>query len=196
MSSLPLLRWQTARAPTAVSDTPLTEYHNNDLVTAVKNKMISVKPYSAIMLRAFGTNAANEDADVIVSGWMHPATQTGANFGHRLVRMRVTLGSKGVARAPSDLPDATGAKWAASGTTYLEADTYDPATADYDMVGITRLDSSMTNGIANQEAAVIIPTLAYTHLLFEIVLSGGIVTANSMGLIWRAIGRDGVIITL
>ncbi len=193
MSSIPSLRWQNARAPTDSSDTPLTNYEQADLVTAVKNKMIGVKPYSAVMLRAFGTNAGNEAADVIVSGWMHPFTQTGANFGHRLVRMLVTLGGKNVAKPPSNLPDAAGKKWAASGTAYFEADTFDPSAAnDYDMVGITRLDTSMTDGIVDQEAAVIVPTLGYTHLLIEIVLG----TAASMGLVWRPVGKDGVIITL
>lgn len=194
MSALPYLRWQNARAPVASSDTPLTNYHSDDLDAAAKKKMIAVKPASAVMLRAFGTDADDEAADVIVSGWMHPFTQTGANFGHRLVRMLVTLGSKGVAKAPSDLQDGAKGKWASSGTTYFEADTYDPATAgtDYDMTGITRLDTSLTDGISNQEAGVIIPTLAYTHLLIEVVLG----TAASMGLIWRPVGKDGVIITL
>lgn len=193
MSNLPYLRWQNARAPVASSDTPLTNYEQADLVTAVKNKMISVKPNSAIMLRAFGTDGDDEAADIIISGWMNPFTQTGANFGHRLVRMLVTLGSKGVAKPPSNLPDAAGGRWALTGTTYLEADTYDPSAAgDYDMVNITRLDTSLADGIANQEAAVIVPTLAYTHLLIEIVLG----TAASMGLIWRPVGKDGVLVTL
>ena len=60
------------------------------------------------------------------------------------------------------------------------------------MVGITRLDSSQTDGIADQEACVIIPTLGYTHLLIEMVLA----TAALMGVIWRPVGRDGIIITL
>jgi hypothetical protein len=192
MSHIPSLRWQNARAPLAVAsnDTPLTNYEQADLVDAVQKKMIGVDPYSTIMVRVFGTDAANETGDIIVSGWMHPFTQTGANFGHRLARMLVTLGSKGVAKPPTNLPDGAGGKWAASGTTYLEADTYATGGGgDYDMVGVKILDSALTaTGIANQEACVIIPTLGYSHLLFEIVSN----TAASLGIIWRPIGRGGV----
>lgn len=185
---LPHLSWRTLRAPVTSVETPLTSYKYSEFVTAqAAGKVVAVHPASAILIRFFGTDAANEAADVIISGWMSPdvpyrggAKDTGP--GHRLWRGLVTLGAKSIA---TFVPIPDGPNWASG--TWLEADTISAAAVgDYDMVGDVVLDAvTATDGIADQESCLILPTLGYTHLLTEVVLG----TAASLGAIYRPISR-------
>jgi len=178
-------KWQTGRAPVTVSDTPLTDYKPADLTAALQaaGKLSSIFPATAVMIRVLGTDAANEAADIIVSGFMG----LGGTFdgpGHRLYRGLITLGAKSIS---SYVPLDDG-KWQSG--TFLEADTFDHTGAgDYQMSTPTRLDSSITDGIPDQEACLLLPTLGYTHLLFEVVLG----TAASIGIIYRPITFERVI---
>lgn len=190
LAGLPQQGWRTLRAPVSSSDTPLTSYKYSEFATAQDaGKVAGVWPATAVLIRFFGTDDANEAADVIISAWMSPdqpyrngTKDTGP--GHRLWRGLVTLGAKSIASFVP-IPDGN---W--SSATWFEADTIDAETAgtDYDMVGDVRLDSSMTDGIADQESCLILPTLGYTHLFMEVVLG----TAASLGALYRPIAHGGV----
>jgi hypothetical protein len=84
-------------------------------------------------------------------------------------------------------------KWGAAAT-WFEADTWDSSTAatDYDMVQSTRLDATVAtilpDQIINQEAVLLLPTLGYTNLLIEILLTA---TAE-FGVIYRPIAYEKV----
>ena len=171
-------QWQTARIVTAV-DTLLTDYKPTDVVAAVRDKMISVYRHHAIALRAFGTDAANEAADLRISGWMDPGWNKGAGLGPGQILWdgAVTLGN--FAAGWADVPVNDG-KWPAG--TYFEADTWASTTTTEGL-------APFILAAADKSSIMILPTLGYTNLLFEFHDTVAF-TVASIGLIWRPVSFD------
>lgn len=168
-----ITQWRTWRSQVAAADTQLSDYKPADLTAAVRAaKMIGVHPASVIGIRFFGTDAANEAAGVVISGWMDPGKPGGSGIGHRLWDGDVILGS-----FKPDVAPVEDKKWDASG--YFEVDTITAAT---DWVGARELVST------NISSMLILPTLGYTHLLLEFVTTFSVA---EIGAIWRPLNMGG-----
>lgn len=175
MHPLGFLQWQTWRI-VASDDTLLTDYKPADLTAAVKAKTIGVYPATAIIVRAFGKDTDNDSATVVISGWMDVGLKKGGGPGQRLWRGQLLCGSKSFSHAP--LNDG---KWGAAAT-WFDVDTWNEgATSGYDLAGASRLE------IANQECALILPTLGYTHLLVEVTDLDGANEMTEIGFVWRPV---------
>lgn len=177
--SLPYKQWQTARVITsaATEDTLLTDYKPSDVTTLdASGKMISVHPATAVMLRAWGTNTDNDTCTLTVSGWFRQPSQGGSNLfspGQRLWKGTLTLGAKSMA---STIPIEDG-KWPSA--TWFEVDTW---TATSDPTGATSIAT------ADHASVLLLPTLGYSHLMFEITDKDGTSTEMStVGIAWYPI---------
>jgi len=188
----PYTQWQTARAGVIVADTPLTYYNTAEMTAAVRAKMFSIHPATAILLRGFGIGptASDDAASIIISGWMKPDKPrigglSSCGPGHRLWKGYTILGSKTL---NGSLPSED-KKWLAG--TYKEVDTFDPAAGSgYNPVGATRLE------VTNQEAVLLLPTLGYTDILIEVAsLFVGTALMTNIGFLWRPATVGGVIKT-
>lgn len=177
--SLPYKQWQTARVvDDATEDTILTAYKPSDITATIKNtKMISIHPATAIMLRAWGKDTDNDTATVTISGWFHqPQSGSSQIFspGHVLWKGTVTLGARSMS---STIPIEDG-KWGAAAT-WFEVDTW---TSSADPVGATAILTADHGGV------LLLPTLGYTHLLFEFTNKDGTGTEMSaLGIAWYPI---------
>lgn len=163
-------QWQTLRGRTTASDTLLTSYSRSEGQTNAA-RLISVRPASGIIIRAFGQDAAAEVATLTISGWMEPSTQSNRSCGpgHRLWVGTATL--DGQSRAEPPIVD--GVNWPAG--TYLEGVF---AATTYDALGAEEITSG-----SGRDMGLLLPTLGYTRILAEITLT----TAASVGLIWRPV---------
>jgi hypothetical protein len=185
----PYTQWQTARAGVVAVDTPLTNYKPADLTAAVRAKMFSIHPATAILLRAFGIGSNNDSGSFILSGWMKPDKPRiggvqSCGPGHRLFRGAFILGNKSLG---GGLPSED-KKWLAG--TYLEVDTFDPALGSgYNPVGATRLEQ------ADQESVLLVPTLGYTDILIEVPSLTLVGSVTNIGFLWRPATVGGVIKT-
>lgn len=185
----PYTQWQTARAGITAVDTLLINYKPADVSAAVRGKMFSVHPATAILLRGFGVGSSNDSGSFIVSGWMkmdrpRVGGAQSCGPGHRLFRGAFILGAKSLA---GDLPSED-KKWPAG--TYLEIDTFDPALGSgYNPVGATRIEQ------ADQESVLLIPTLGYTDILIEIPSLTLVGAPTKIGFLWRPATVGGVIKT-
>lgn len=176
MDPLGALQWQTWRIA-ATEDTLLTDYKPADITTvAVKKKMIGVYPASAIIIKAFGKDTDGDSATVVISGWMDQGRAKGGGPGQRLWRGQLLCGSKSFSHIP--LGDE---HWGAAAT-WFDVDTWDEGAASgYDIAGASRLE------VANQECALILPTLGYTHLLLEVRDLDSANEMTEIGFIWRPV---------
>lgn len=160
-----------------MEDTLLTDYKPSDISAAEKAKMISVHPATAVFLRFFGKDTANDTGKIYISGWMPPDAEKGPGPGHRLWSATLTLGAKTWSEAP--LSDS---KW--DGGPWFEVDT---------IVDIADAVGTTIYAVADQENGVIVPTLGYTHLLFHARdITGGGTEMTEIGILWRPIGFDEV----
>lgn len=196
-----ILQWQNARyidGSAFPADTVLTDYKPTDMTAAVEAKTISVHPHHCIALRAFGTDADNDVVvDLTISGWMHRQAQGGCGPGYRLWKGTLTLGSKSWAGSPFTTSDGrirppVAGTWPSA--TYFEVDTWE---ASINACGAVAQDSSINNN-ANRESMLILPTLGFSRLLFELPTAalGGAGEANIFGLIWRPFGNGDRIMAL
>lgn len=173
MSNMPYRSWQSLRKPVSSTDSfTMTTYTPNQVTQAIKDLMVDVSPAGAIAIRGFGTDAANEVATVIISGWMDPSSKGGVGPGHRLWTGTFILGSKTATFTPIAGGDS---KWPSAA--YLEVDLLTAT----DALAFKALDGTITGYAANQEGMLILPTFGYTHLLMDITLT----SAASFGAIWR-----------
>lgn len=177
--SLPYKQWQTARIINATTeDTILTVYKPSDITATIRdNKMISVHPATAVMLRAWGKDTDNDTATVTISGWF-PQPSSGATQlfspGQKLWQGTLTLGSKSMT---STIPIEDG-KWGTV-STWMEVDTW---TATADPTGATSIAT------ADHGAVLLLPTLGYHYLLFEFTDKDGTGTEmSSLGIGWYPI---------
>jgi len=196
-------QWQTARILLAgAEDTLLADYKPEDLSDVVKAKMIGIAPATAIMMRGFGQNAANETCKVTISGWMNPGKKKTAGPGYRLVDFTAVLGNHSASMIP--LLDG---KWGATAATWFEVDTWtivrdhvgrqaEDGAGAYEVIGPVIIDSAGDNHAADTESCILIPTLGYTHLLVELSGKDGTTGVESMafGLIWRPIRMREVVL--
>lgn len=175
--SLPYKQWQTARVSlAAAADTLLTDYKPSDITATIRDqKMISIHPATAVMLRAWGKAANNASAIVTISGWFsQPQSGSGQLFspGHKLWAGTLSLGARSMA---STIPIEDG-KWGAAAT-WFEVDTW---TATADPVGATSILTADHGGV------LLLPTLGYSHLLFEFSDDAG-TDMTALGIAWYPI---------
>lgn len=184
-----MTHWRTLRPPvsSAAADTPLTDYKPSDVTNAVFDKMASVHPATAILIRAFGQGSNDGTVLLRLSGWMHPrlnkqvAATINAGPGQRLLQGTVILGNKPWTGTP--IGDG---KW--DNGTWREVDTWPlPLTAVTDSavnLGYP-IDAVRDADLADKETCLLLPTLGYTHILAEI--SGHAAGATTLGLLYRPI---------
>lgn len=147
------------------TDTLLTNYEPGDLTAAVRSgKMISIHPATAIVMMAMGTNAANEQADFVISGWMDPNLAPGPGF--RLIDGHFILGSKSTGAAKEPIPG-----WGAD--TWLHADIWAEVT--------TSVANTTPLNTVNRESLLLLPTYGFTHLLLEF----NVLTTTQVSVAWR-----------
>jgi len=167
----PVTQWQTVRVVTA-NDALITEFVPADLTAARRaNQMIGVKPFYSILLRGFGQDANNEAAALRISGWMDPDKPNGSGPGQVLWSGDPALGnfSSGFTGPP-----ITGPAWPSG--TYFEVDLWNPDG------GTSQIAPFSLDG-TDKQSCVFLPTLGYSHLLFEVTLTSML----TFGLIWRGI---------
>lgn len=172
-------QWQTARV-VAEEDELLTDYKPADLTAAVLAKGIRVKPATAIMVRAIGKDTDGDTAVLHVTGFMDPS-KLNCGPGQRLWIGTITLGARSIA---TFIPLNDG-KWGAAAT-WFEADTWASTT---DSAGATEIVTT------DQESCLLLPTLGYDFLLFEVRDIGGVGEMTEIGFIWRPIAYERVIRT-
>jgi len=172
-------RWNPWRYATA-SDTLLTSWEPSafpayvagkppDLGLDTSGTIIVVKHATAIMVRVFGTDAADEDAQIVISGWMENGP------GELLVDVTPVLGAHTWSSEKLINPEYRN-NWPATGAVY-EADTY--------TINKNAACAHSDRSAADETGHLIIDTMQYRYLMAEIKLDGGSNAAASMGLIWR-----------
>ena len=169
-------QWQTVRVVTA-ADTALTDYKPDDITAAVKLKMISVYPANAILLRGFGQDTADQVSGLKISGWMNPLKPNGTGPGYLLWSGVLKLGA--FASGWAGIPITDG-KWGASAT-WLEVDAWTQT------AGSTEQLAGLALQKADSQSCLLLPTLGYTHLLFEFVAT---LDMTKVGLIWRPVSYE------
>lgn len=187
MSMFPYRTWEIARYLGAgVEDTPLTEYDVAEFTISVAERCVQASPITAILLRAFGTDAQNETASLMISGFMAAPTEKRNNPGpgFRLWSGVLTTGNRQYTTRPHPKFEALsgGAKW-------FEVDTWDTT------AGFTRV-TTQELGAADNEKILVLPTLGFTHILFELFNKDG-VTGSEMsrcGILWRPAILDEVVL--
>lgn len=175
-------QWQTWRVVSS-DDTLLTDLRPANLPT--DNRRISVHPFTAIAIRAFGKDTDNDDFEVRISGWMDSSKKNGAGPGQRLWRGDFMLGSENFGGA--SIQPLDDGKWGAAAI-WFEVDTFNSAaTSGYNAVDAVERLGGNTN-------MLIFPTLGYHFLVLEVDIDGGDGTAGTeLGIMWKGISREGVV---
>lgn len=172
-------KWRTVRV-VATDDTFITDFKAANIVEA---KTIGING-SAVALWAWGKDTDNDDCTLRITGFMEPVENFTRGPGQVIWRGQLTLGSNNTDTAPVD----DHGKWG-SANDWFEVDSW---------------DSSVTNGnnlasaIALSEATpqtslLLLPTLGYTILMFEVTDLGGAGEMTEIGFLSREISMDGVV---
>ena len=159
--------WRVWRNVTS-DDTWLTNLKNANRPALSDDRMIKVKHASVILVRVFGTDAANEDCDFRITGFMENGP------GDVLLRSTVTLGTTSVDEPPVLAKDRN--PWS-TGTTYLEADAF--------TIAGNSCEAYVGKTADNLTSHLVLHTMEHPYLMLEVDLDGGSSTSSSMGFIWR-----------
>lgn len=165
-------QWRTARFITgddivSTSHAPIAHPGN-----ATPRLVILPPGVTAIAMRVIGSDTDNQTGTLRIKGWMDDRTKNGSGPGQTLFDVAVILGSESLGSTAI----LTDGMWPAA--TYLEADTF---TA----VGASDPGISTTIGDTDESNLIILPTLGYTQLDFQMTVG----TAITLGVIWRPIYR-------
>ena len=142
--------------------------HPETRSSPLTTQILNCKELSQIMVRAFGSNAGDEQARIRISGWMENGP------GQILLDMDVTLGTD---THQDDIITSGGQNPFAGVVDLLEVDTYDIT------VNNCRAYSEVAG--ANETGYLVINTMQSVILLAEIDLDGAAVASATMGLIFR-----------
>ena len=171
--------WRPWRYVTA-SDTLLTSYEPSNFPAYVADKppntsldtaatLIQTKELTAIMVKAYGTDAANEDAQLVFTGWMQDGP------GTVLLEAKATLGAHTWSNEAVIRPPYRN-DWPTTGAVY-EADTW--------VITRNASCSHSERSAVDETSYLVIQTVQFRYLMCQIKLDGGDVTSSSFGLIWR-----------
>ena len=178
--------WRSMRAPVSAKETALADYGPARLTAELEAKMVCVSPATAIVIRGFGLDAANEQVDALTfSGWCFKTIEGSTSPGQILWRGTAILGASAWATAgiPHTRRPGRGG-W--NEEQWLEVDTWTAPTYNY--IKAQHLNST------DETSCMILPTLGYTHILAEICEDTSFTVAQ-FGLVWRPLGYDnGVLI--
>lgn len=138
--------------------------------TPLTAQIVACKELSQILVRAFGSNAADEDANIRISGWMENGP------GQILLDMNVTLGAD---TYEDDIITFPGANPFVDSATLFEVDTYD--------ITVNNCRAYVETAGADSSGFLVINTMQCVFLLAEINLDGASNASGTMGLIYRAL---------
>jgi len=175
-----ITKWQTWRVVQAEDGTAVQVGLGPDDYPSDTSEVIGVHPWTAIALRAFGTDTDNDDATVRITGWMDPATTAGNGPGQVLFHSEIIIGAISFNEKP--LNDN---KWHTE-TAWFEVDDWTTGLVAPSPANAYARPATVAGG----QSLLILPTMGYTHLWLEIVNLGAVTEMNDLGVMWRPISRE------
>lgn len=178
-----LVGWRTWYIwPNGAEDTLITlspsNYPGDD-----DKRVLLLTGAEAIMLRAFGTDAANETADLRITGWSAPRAANGVGPPLILWAGQVVLGANTFTEVVLNAGRGGNANWETQA--YYEADTFNPAAGAVQ----SNLSDSESLAIADKHSVLILPTLGCQRILAEASVKDGVTGTEcaDLGLIYDLI---------
>ncbi|MFM9966690.1 MAG: hypothetical protein ACKV2Q_36420 [Planctomycetaceae bacterium] len=176
-------QWTTWRVRTT-DDTSIVVFTQAGLAAALAladgaNKLRGVYPFSTVVIRVFGKNAASLTGWLQITGWGDNQKGKGRGPGTLLWRGEVTTGSLVFDQAPLD-----DGKWTSAGNWY--------AVNNFNSGGGTNFCAATELSDADQ-AELYIPTLLLPNLMLEMKPNNGHATPmTEMGVMFRCVGDNGI----